>query len=1212
MELPTTISKYPLTTKDYFQLEDLLAYYPPADTPEIQTLFTAKKEFNELASPPDEKPPKRGEYYNHQKLIQRLMRTLDRLLILHEAGTGKTCTMISVGEFYEMMSQTLFGMNDSLLRQGFPIRKTYVLIRNPILKDEFYNQLVCVCTKENKYLDSKWIKEARDEKIRAYRVRKEVGRWYKVMGYRDFANKVYTRKVEIDSEGNKNITFIPKISDERLKKKFSNCLFFADEIHNLRNVEGDFGELSEDDKESNLMNYAALWKVFHTAQNIKIMLATATPMINRPADLVPTLNLLLPRNKQVEDGTDFGTWSLEKFEKLVRGLISYVRVLDTGIDIIYQGEMVEGVKLEVAGEEVDSTTIIEASVMSEFQSRAYLDAELKETTDVRSTGIRKPARHASNFVFPRKITIVDGDPTFDDNSIGLYGTEGFNEYVEETRKGNYKFKKSFNDLIKQRLVEVQTEDGDQVVTSEELYTPLPVFSQKFYDIVQLCETNSGSSFCYTDDFAVASGAILLGLCFEVFGYKRYNTDAPAFEVMSSRTSVGFCAKDANVERKIKVTPAKRYAIISSGIEQETIRNILSLFNSKENMNGDYIKVIIVSRKGREGINLFNVQNVHLVNPSWNQSNMYQATFRAIRATSHVEILNELRKKAIQEGKDPNDVRVIVRIYQHASVISSDEEIRELAEKLGNPNISVELQMYQLSEQKDRNNAVVMRMLKQCAIDCQIQKPRNQRPQNIDVQKPRNQIPQDIDGSSICDYTTCGYDCVNPSPKDIDFTTYDVYYKDELVEKIKKKLIELFEIKNTYTASEIFDAIEEFPAKFVLQGLSEMIKDKVTFTNRYGYTSFLNENGNSFFLVNELNTYSTEAVEDLYKIDVNSIGKTEYNENLYAVGRKDFIDTISTIRKPLYESKIVQLLSSNTLLKDIETIDEIVLISLIENLLLKEIKKEPLNDQQKKVLQKYKNLIYVTNEPISLIDEVIESRAEPSVPKRGRKKKTDAPVKITKLKEDIDIDEIQFGDEEVIVHLLNLLRTDSANFRTTSKFNKADADIRIFKISEGQWRDATDIETLAYNRLIQARRKKVFEEKFGDQRIYGTILQDGKFRIIDKFKEDKKAADNAHYSITGRECVHGFKFQDLTDILQTLDIKPEDYDLEPNPQAYGKTKAEIEKFLINSNQYKTINMSMEDLIYAARWASIPRIVKNDLCKLIQTYLDENDLLYKLVL
>jgi hypothetical protein len=1166
-----------------FQLEDLLAFYPPQDTPKIQTLFTAKQEFNELKASTTEPVPKKGEFFKHQKLVQRLMRAVDKLLILHEAGTGKTCTMLSVSEFYEMISQTLMGMTNSLLRQGFPIKKTYVLVRNDILRDEFINQLVCTCTVD-KY-ETKFVKDARDERSRMFRIKKEIGRFYEVLTFREFSNQISRLNKEgFDDRGRTIYSVETILSDEQIRKNYSNCLFFADEIHNLRNVEGDFGDIKDKDQESSIINYASLWKVFHTAQNIKIMLATATPMINDPADLVPTLNLILPKDQQVADGTDFAKWSLNRFEKLVRGMVSFVRVLDTGIDVVYEGRnKIEGAYLTVAGKSVEASSIVEASMMSPFQSKGYLEAEIKETRGGKSGGIRKSARHASNFVFPKAIIMKGGEATFDPDELGFYGKEGFEKYVK-FENNRYRFTKEFSKLM---------DDEDAFST----------MSSKFLNVIQLCEEKQGNCFCYTDDFAVASGAILLGLCFEKYGYTKYDSNAPVFQILGQKTGgSSFCSKDQddNVERKINVKPGKRYAILTSDTDRDTIRKIITLFNSKENMNGEYIKVIIASRKAREGLNLANVQNIHLVNPSWNQSNMYQAIFRAIRATSHVELIKYRKAQAIEMGEDPEKVRVEVRIYEHCSILTDDEEIQQYSIDIGKPNYSVELQMYQLSEQKDRNNAVVMRMLKQCAIDCQINQLRNKR-------------DTDIDGTQVCNYMECDYECVDPAPLNLDFTTYDVYYKDELVEKIKERIQELFVLKNQYKTNEILSNINEFPAKFVVQALSEMIKEKTPFVNRFGYTSFLSENGDLFFLMNELNAYSTENLEIIYDQDVKSIGKTEYNENLYAVGKRDFDEMTRQIRKPFDEKKV------NELLKDIskteENMDTNVLVTLIEKLLMKQ-RNNPLNESEMKVIQKYRNLIYSLREPLTLLDTSKETLSEPTQPKRGRKKKLDAPVKVEKLKQEINIEEIEFG-EPVIIHLLDLLKVDKAGYKTTTKFQKGDALLRILKNDENQWRDVTDVEKIAYNQLIQNARKTETERLFGDSRIYGTILQDNVFRIIDKDKENTKAKKNRHYEAKGRECIDKY-FYDLTEIMYRLKLTPEMFDLKITD--YPKDKDGLEAFLKNK-KFNTTKMTKDQMLEAGKWvASVIKtddgkketsIQKEHLCALLKKYFEEQQLLYKLL-
>jgi hypothetical protein len=1165
-----------INPKSTFQLEDLIAYYPPSDTKKIQTIISAKKEFNELAATVSEKVPKKGQFYNHQKLVQRLMRAVDRLLVLHEAGTGKTCTMLAVGEFYEMMARIMEGVQDSLLRQGVPIRKAYVLVRNDILMDEFIDQLVCVCT-YNKY-ETKAMKEATSEKRRLFLLKKEIKKFYKIMNFREFSNKINEIRDEgIDEETGKTIYNIrPIMSEEKIKKKFSNCLFFADEIHNLRNVSGDFGDMTESELETGEVNYASLWKVLHTAQNIKVILATATPMINEPADLVPTLNLLLPVENQVEDGTNFAKMKLKEFEPIVRGLVSFVRVLDTGIDVIYEGQPLIGGALNVGGHLVEPTSIVNISTMSDFQAKTYIEAEYKEskgTKKTRTGGIRKAARHASNFVFPKEIYIEKGIPTFDESQVGRYGSDGFTKYVI-FENDKYKFEKNFSKLL----------DEEE---------NLQIFSEKFLNVISLCENDPGSCFCYTDDFAKASGSILLGLCFEKYGYKRFDTNAVSFKIVASKNqsqkSSVFCKKDSeDIQKQIIIKPEKRYAILTSDSDKETIRNILNVFNSNENVNGEYIKVIIASRKAREGLNLANVQNIHLVNPSWNQANMYQAMFRALRATSHIEILKILKQQAIDEGKTEsqvNKIRVKVRVYQHCSVVPDDEEIQKLSlDLLGKEDVSVELQMYQLSEQKDRNNALVMRMLKQCALDCQINKERNAR------------RTSDIDGTAVCNYMSCDYDCVDPPPETIDFTTYDVYYKDELVEKIKDQLIELFNIKNNYNAYEIFELIPDYPPKFVLQSLAELIKNKTTFVNRYGFTSFLNEDGDKFFLVNELNSYSTDN-NILSKKSL--ISQTEYNETLYSVGKKTFDETIRQIRYPADQEKAEKLLDSEDLLEKVKGLDTNVLINLIESILQKKFNKEQISTGEKKVLKRFGNLIFNFNEPLSLLEEKKEERSEPTIAKRGRKRDLTKAAKVKKIK-DIDLDEIEFGDP-VMVHILDLLRVDKSGYTTTTKFEKGDANIRLFKPTENKWRDVTEVEKLAYNALIQGNRITQFGELFGDQEVFGTILQDDTFRIIDRAKKSEK--------LKGQECTSP-TYQKLTDLLYRLKLNPEDFEIELVNQV-PKDEEAIRKYLEKEKKYtKTDKMTKPELLFAAKWVATG-LKKNGICQYIQQYFDANKLLYRLI-
>ena len=72
----------------------------------------------------------------------------------------------------------------------------------------------------------------------------------------------------------------------------------------------------------------------------KVILSSATPMINSPNELPGRLNLILPEDNQMPE-MDFKTVSLQTVEPYFRGLISYVRSLETGAVPVYQGEVIK-------------------------------------------------------------------------------------------------------------------------------------------------------------------------------------------------------------------------------------------------------------------------------------------------------------------------------------------------------------------------------------------------------------------------------------------------------------------------------------------------------------------------------------------------------------------------------------------------------------------------------------------------------------------------------------------------------------------------------------------------------------------------------------------------------------------------------------------------------------------------------------------------------
>jgi hypothetical protein len=360
------------------------------------------------------------------------------------------------------------------------------------------------------------------------------------------------------------------------------------------------------------------------------------------------------------------------------------------------------------------------------------------------------------------------------------------------------------------------------------------------------------------------------------------------------------------------------------------------------------------------------------------------------------------------------------------------------------------------------------------------------------------------------------------------------------------------------------------------------------------------------LVNELNAYTTEGVAS--EMDPkNQISKAQYNENLYAVGKKTFDETIRQIRYPADHKKAENLLASSDILEKVDELDINILINLIEILMVKRFKKQRLNEKETNILSKYKNIIFESNEPISLLEEKQKERSEPTKPKRGRTKDLTKAAKIKKVKEkDVVEEDIEYGGP-VLFHILDLLRADKSGYKATTKWEKGDANIRIYKPDEDVWRDTTEIEKLAYNTLIQLDRQEQFAELFGDEKIYGTIIQDNTFRIIDKSKENVKAKKNRHYEVRGQECTSP-TYKKLTDLLYKLKLRPSDFEL--TTKEIPKEEEGLKKYLFKEKEYNTDDMTKAEMIAAAQWVSTG-LKKDGLCKYIQQYFDANNLLYKLI-
>lgn len=150
---------------------------------------------------------------------------------------------------------------------------------------------------------------------------------------------------------------------------------------------------------------------------------------------------------------------------------------------------------------------------------------------------------------------------------------------------------------------------------------------------------------------------------------------------------------------------KRFAVWTgdeTAIRREEIKTI---FNKKNNENGEKIKVIIGSPAIKEGVSLLRVSQVHIIEPTWNWSKIEQIIGRAVRFCSH---------------KDVPKISREVHIFIYIAVSPKYEE-------------TTDEYIYNLAIQKNKLISSFEKVLKEAAIDCKLFKNANYYPKIDDEQ-----------------------------------------------------------------------------------------------------------------------------------------------------------------------------------------------------------------------------------------------------------------------------------------------------------------------------------------------------------------------------------------------------------------------------------------------------------------------------------------------
>lgn len=1123
-------------------LDDFVYTYPNYHVDNIQQILTGKEEFNQLKINATEIVPARGKLFKHQLLIKRFMLEYDRLLVMHQTGTGKTCAAVATAEQFMngVVGATFDFVHQYIKPEKTYIKKIYFLTSSDTLIEEFKKQLVCKCTL-GRYITDK-IRQATTERGRKTLLNREIAKYYNLYTYRTFVSSI-----------------IKNMSNENIMNTLSGSLFIIDEAHNLRTITSGEPEISEEKPEieeqnnTNLRVYSEIHRVLHNVVRSKFMLLTATPMIDNVSEIEPILNLILPSDQQLKF-PDYTKVTFQQMEPYLRGIISYVR-LETGSAIPkYIGSTLEGTYM-LNDREYPYTTVVYTSTMSQLQQEAY-----QKSINVKKSAVHLYEFQASNFVFPD----------------GSYGSEGFNKYTKKNSAYSFELTQPLREAINNNLDNIS------------------IFSNKFKSIIELCINEPGCCFCYSN-FVYGSGAVLLGLLFEELGIERFMESQSIFrsETRSGVNLRPLCesVSDSLQTRKSRIDKKMRYAIITKDTPLSIRDTIFETFNSYENRNGEYIKIFIGTRMIRTGINLANVIQIHLMEPAWNHSNNYQAISRAIRATSHNYLISDLRNEIESKGGNPENIQININIYQHASVINNVSTIDVLA--------------YALSEQKDIEIKRMERFMKQSAIDCQI---------NYN----RNVISTDVDYSPQCDYEECRYQCINEPPTSISHNSYNVLYADDIINSIIGDIKNIFKSIFSLTFNQLYYKLSQIQGNYkeriieINMTIEKLVFDRIPITNRFGRSSYLSVHNGNIFLLSSFPTFHNSS--KLYPL-------VTYSSNLYGVLNLPLPSYLNIIANEINTDVISVLQNtdpdSETFIPLLESLPHNIIINLVEqaiyNIVTKHIESREESPFDVTIYGNFSKLIFSLHDPVKDIDNKIDQLASRGKG-RGRKPKENSKIKIhpIDLKDKTTQIKSDTSKEVVYLHILYNQTFDRVSYNTTKKFTKADGRIRLFKPSEGRWRDVNPAEFIIYNSAIQStiainQSLKIENMKeMNISQIYGTLSRnDNKFRIVDLTKEKK--VTNSKTQNRGQDCSTWRKHM-IVEILYKLNLSPPDLSeqdvAEIEDASIEALKNTLIKYRIPSDLLDT--MELPQLRFYYTWFRRGFSVKQ-VCPILLEYFKNNNLL-----
>jgi len=379
---------------------------------------------------------------------------------------------------------------------------------------------------------------------------------------------------------------------------------------------------------------------------------------------------------------------------------------------------------------------------------------------------------------------------------------------------------------------------------------LPGYSSKLSSIIDIVDETEGIVFIYTR--YVNAGIIPLQLALEHNGYKKHRGKASLKFPEWSRSKEQNKTRRTTKREPISFDGRRRsevsdkfqqaaYMVIDAGTSKSLLQEQLKIINSKENMNGEKIKIILGTVVASEGLDFKRIRSVHILDPWLHLNRIEQTVGRSIRFCSHADLPIEKRN---------------VLIYLHVATLPSDRE-------------SIDTSIYRYAEKKSIQIGSVETILKQGAVDRYLYKDVNiinkGTISHVKLNPPMYKTvdigvdPSDTSYSKVCSYSNvCDFNAQDSDfnnklgvGEDIvlnDDTLFD-QYSSTSIHNLKQKIALLFKEFYVYDIGSISGLLNEYGFNqntMIYQALHDMVIHKYRIHDKDGNSGYI-INSNKYYV-----------------------------------------------------------------------------------------------------------------------------------------------------------------------------------------------------------------------------------------------------------------------------------------------------------------------------------------------------------------------------